>query len=126
VRSGGGLAIVQASGALHRLDRGPTAGFDWQLPGRQGTWIVRLSTLEREGSLAAFGRRMAGLAVRTEGDGRMLVDDPDYGNVDGGASGTIEAEGRRLDPAQWTQTGAARTSDGTPLVLPSQRAAGQD
>jgi hypothetical protein len=68
---------------------------------------------------------MAGLVVRTEGDGRMLVDDPDYGNVDGGASGTIEAEGRRLDPAQWTQTGAARTSDGTPLVLPSQRAAGQ-
>jgi hypothetical protein len=125
VRSGSGLAIVQASGPLHRVDRGPTAGFDWQLPGRRGTWIVRLSTLEREGSLADFGRRMAGLAVRTEGDGRMLVEDPDYGKVVGEASGTIEAEGRRLDPAQWTQTGAARTSDGTPLVLPSQRAAGQ-
>jgi hypothetical protein len=125
VRSGDGLAIIQASDPLHPVGRGPTAGFDWQLAGRQGTWIVRLSSLRREGSLAAFGARMAGLAVRTEGDGRMLVEDPDYGKVVGEASGAIEAEGRRLDPAQWSQTGTARTSDGTPLVLPSQRAAGR-
>jgi hypothetical protein len=49
-----------------------------------------------------------------------VLNDPDYGRVACAADGVIAAEGRVLDPSTWTIAGAARTSDGREIVLPSQ------
>ena len=38
----------------------------------------------------------------------MIVDDPDYGVVEFEPDGTVTAEGRRLDPADWTIAGTRR------------------
>ena len=114
VRSGEGLALLQANGPLEAVTRGPTAGLEQRLPGRRARWIVRLSDLGREGSLRAFADRMAGLELE-EGDGTLAVTDPDYGAVIGHASGSVEAEGRVLDPKAWTHRGEVRELPNGPL-----------
>lgn len=114
VRSGEGLALLQANGPLEAVTRGPTAGLEQRLAGRRARWIVRLSDLGREGSLRAFADRMAGLELE-EGDGTLAVTDPDYGVVIGHASGSVEAEGRILDPKAWTHRGEVRELPNGPL-----------
>ena len=57
---------------------------------------------------------MAGLALK-EGDGTLAVTDPDYGEVIGHASGSVEAEGRILDPKAWTHRGEVRELPNGPL-----------
>ena len=43
--------------------------------------------------------------MESDTDGTIAVDDPDYGRVAFRADGTVEAEGRRLDPAAWSRAG---------------------
>ena len=38
-------------------------------------------------------------------DGRIVVDDPDYGVVEFRPDGSVAAEGRTLDPSGWTVAG---------------------
>ena len=104
-RSGDGLAALLADGALHVVDTGPTAGCELRLAGRRGRWILRLGDTGAHGDLDAFRRRFADLAPREAADGRIFVDDPDYGMVEFHPDGRVAAEGRVLDPAGWTLTG---------------------
>jgi len=60
-------------------------------------------------SLGAVADDFRTLALADEANGDILVDDPEYGRVRFGADGSVEAEGRRLEPAEWTIAGEART-----------------
>jgi hypothetical protein len=102
-QSGAGIALVKASGTLNPLTAGPSAGNELRLMGRKGTWIVRLGS----GSPQRFANAFSGLALRDGPDGRLHVEDPEYGTVTFHADGRVEAEGRLLDPASWTVTGTA-------------------
>jgi hypothetical protein len=116
-RSGEGLAALMADGPLEEIDAGPSAGCELRRAGRQGRWILRLGETVRHSDLADFRRRFAGLALRDGPDGSIIVDDPDYGVVEFHPDGTVAAEGRRLDPADWTLAGTRQESgpDGTLL-----------
>ena len=77
-----------------------------RLPGANSRWLVRVSDTTRDGDLAAFADRHAGLAA-TASDGDFLVNDPDYGPVRFCADGRVEAEGRVLNPREWSIAGEA-------------------
>lgn len=100
-RSGDGLAALVADGPLGDVATGPSARCELRRPGRHARWLLRLGT----GALAPFRARMTTLAVAAQPDGRMIVDDPDYGMVVFHPDGTVTAEGRTLDPARWTIRG---------------------
>ena len=104
-RSGDGLAALLADGPLEAIETGPSAGCELRRAGRRGRWLLRLGDT---GNLDAFRRRFAGLAIVDAPGGRMIVDDPDYGVVEFEPDGTVTAEGRRLDPADWTIAGTRR------------------
>lgn len=103
-RSGAGLALIAASGPLALQERGGAANHELRLAGREGLWLLRLG---RGDDLAAFAARHTLAAVRTA-DGTITVDDPDYGPVTFAADGIVRAEGRVLDPGQWTMTGTQK------------------
>ncbi len=81
-RSGDGLAALFADGPLTPITTGPSAGCELRLPGRRGRWLLRLGDTAAHGGLPDFRRRYAGLALAETADGRMIVDDPDYGVVE--------------------------------------------
>ena len=60
-----------------------------------------------------FRARFAALALTEHPDGRIIVDDPDYGVVEFNPDGTVTAEGRTLDPARWTIEGTRTERDRT-------------
>lgn len=104
-RSGGGAILIRTSGPPEMVQDGPTTGCELRLAGRRGWWIMRLG---RAGALDSFVARHAGLTL-TGDDPRaiLVVEDPDYGPVTFHPDGTVEAEGRRLAPRDWTVTGHA-------------------
>ncbi len=104
LRAGGAFGLVAANAPLEVVERGPSAGCEVRLPGRKGHWVVRLSDLSRDATLASFAARMDGLAPRRVGDD-IVIADPDYGTVVCRAAGSIMAEGRTLDPSLWTLEG---------------------
>jgi len=116
VRGGEGFALLKGSGPLSLVETGPTAGNEIRLAGRKGTWIVRLGDARRNGTLEAFARTFGGLAVRSGAEARLEIDDPDYGRVVFHADGRVEAEGRVVDPSDWTVVGEATRLSKGPLV----------
>ncbi|MCX2721502.1 hypothetical protein [Roseibium salinum] len=106
-RSGKGLLMLKGSGPLTLVEEGPTAGNEIRLAGRKGMWIVRLGATQNEGSDEEFASRFSGLTV-TEGDADTFVlVDPDYGPVTLYGDGRVAAEGRVIDPSQWSVEGHA-------------------
>lgn len=121
VRSGDGLCLLVASGPLERVTKGPTAGCEVRLPGHAGRWIVRLSDIATEGSLAAFGRRFAGLAVEEQRDGVIVIQDPDFGAVACCPDAVVRTPGETCDPKSWTLSGELKSfPEGKRVMLPSQ------
>ncbi|WP_371822110.1 hypothetical protein [Martelella soudanensis] len=104
--SGGGCVMLKVDTGLQLVTTGPTAGNELRAPGRKATWIVRLGDHD---SASALEDAVGALRWVDQANGDILVDDPEYGMVRFGADGSVEAEGRRLDPAEWTIEGAART-----------------
>ncbi len=105
-RSGDGALVLTASAPLEEMRTGPTTGCELRLPGRSGWWVLRVGEAR---DLEGFMRRFAGL--RPEGTGprdRLVIEDPDYGRVVFHPDGSVEAEGRRLDPKEWTVAGRRR------------------
>lgn len=97
--------LLRASGPLGEVTEGPSARCELRLAGRSGWWLLRLGSAALHGAAEAFAARFAALAPdAAEGD--ITVTDPDYGEVRFLASGVVEAEGRRLDPADWTVEGS--------------------
>ena len=103
--SGGGCVLLKVDAGLALVATGPTAGNELRAPGRKATWIVRMA---ERGKADEIEKDFATLGLVEEANGDILVDDPEYGRVRFGADGSVEAEGRRLDPAEWTIAGEAR------------------
>jgi hypothetical protein len=121
VRAGNALALIVGSSSFQRVDAGPVAGCEIRLSGHRSRWLVRLSNIAREKSLAAFGERFAALAARDSTGSAIEIADPDYGLVRCERSGVVTGEGRRLDPASWTHAGRAVRLPGEKLFeLPSR------
>ncbi|WP_246739537.1 hypothetical protein [Martelella sp. HB161492] len=105
-RCGNAMALVIGSGPLETVQTGPTAGMEIRQHGRKTAWLIRLGVAGRaETTLAGFGVRFASLHAEEPSGGALVIHDPDYGEVCFGNDGTIEAEGRRLNPADWTIRG---------------------
>jgi hypothetical protein len=105
--AGNAFLMLAASAPLVEVTAGPTAGNELRLPGRKGTWIVRLGERASAGSLNGFGARFGHLEV-SEGDGgTLVVDDPEYGEVRFLPDGSVHAEDRVVDPSHFTVQGRA-------------------
>src|SRR5262249_30603973 len=107
-RRGAGLALLKASQALELVTSGPTAGNELRLAGRKAAWIVRLGDTAHDGTAADFAAAFSGLALHAVADDALQIDDPKYGRVTFHADGRIAAEGRIVDPVQWTIAGETR------------------
>ena len=105
------FVVLKASAALAEMASGPTAGNELRVAGRKATWIVRLGDRASCGSLDAFASRFSGLTVRDGEDGALIVNDPDYGEVRFSSNGAATAEGRTVDPSEWTIGGQATRLD---------------
>lgn len=107
------FVLLKADAPLSEVATGPTAGNELRAQGRKATWIVRLGDRASYGSLAEFDKRFGGLAVETSDKGEITLSDPDYGEVRFLSSGCVYAQGRSLDPAEWTINGQATPLGGT-------------
>jgi len=102
-RSGQGAMLLRASGPLDLLAEGPTTGCEVRLAGRQGWWLVRLGTAA---TLDDFATRFGGMTLQGDGPcAELIVTDPEYGKIIFRPDASIEAEGRILDPRDWTVPG---------------------
>jgi hypothetical protein len=113
-RGGRGLVFLQADGPLLPVELGPAAGHELRAPGRRRRWVARLGDTETHGGLDAFLFAFSGLAVQEDEGGVLEVADPEYGEVRFFPDGRVEAEGRVLDPAEWTIGGHAAFMARTP------------
>ncbi len=104
---GEGMVLLKGSTSFAMVGEGPTAGTELRLPGRLGAWIVRLGEKRLHGSLDDFGRVFSALAYVTDADRSLVIDDPEYGTVIFHADGRVSAEGRTLDPDDWSIRGTA-------------------
>jgi hypothetical protein len=104
-RSGQGAMLLRCSGSLQMVQDGPTTGCELRLEGRRGWWLLRLG---QAAALDGFVARFAGLTLTGDDPRAILtVEDPEYGLVTFHPDGTVEAEGRRLSPKDWTVAGTA-------------------
>lgn len=111
-RSGEGMVLLKGSGPLTLVETGPTAGNELRIAGHRTSWIVRMGERGAEGSDEAFAAKFSGLSVADSDDGALTVDDPDYGLVVCHADGRIVAEGRTVNPGEWSVEGAATLFSG--------------
>ena len=103
-RSGQGMVMLKGSSPFALVETGPTAGNELRIDGHRTAWIVRLGD---HGSEDDFAARFAGLSISEGADGVLTVEDPEYGTVLCHADGRTEAEGRVLNPADWSVEGKA-------------------
>jgi hypothetical protein len=100
-RSGEGALLISASGPLELVQTGGSAGHELRLAGRDGIWVVRLG---HAGDLAKFANSHA-LDVHVDTDGTYRIEDAQYGAVLFHQNGVVSAEGRALNPMEWTLEG---------------------
>jgi len=101
------FVLLRTTAPLENVSSGPTSGNELRAAGRQSTWIVRLGDRAMAGSLDAFEAAFSTLGVIEGPDGELIVNDPDYGTVRFMKDGSAHAEGRVVDPSQWTVRGHA-------------------
>jgi hypothetical protein len=106
------FVLLKTSAPISQVLSGPTAGNELRVVGRKATWIVRLGERSSSGSLDGFALSFGGLDVIEAADGELVVQDPDYGTVRFLKDGTAHAEGRVVDPSQWTVRGHATRLSG--------------
>ncbi len=107
-RQGDGRVLLKGNGDFSQTRSGPSANAELRLDGRQGRWIVRVADAADAASLDAMAARYGALEFTEQADGTIRVDDPAYGPVLFRQDGSVEAEGRRLDPKSWTVKGEAQ------------------
>ncbi|MBD8892070.1 hypothetical protein [Roseibium litorale] len=106
-RSDNGFLLLKGSGPLELVGQGPTTGSELRLPGRLGVWLVRLGNLQDVDTIDGFVSRYKRLGVMPGCEDTFEVTDPDYGTVVLHADGRVSAEGRMIDPADWSIAGQA-------------------
>ena len=102
--SGQGMVLLKGSSPFADVEIGPTAGNELRIDGHRTAWIVRL---DDQGSEEDFAARFGALAISEDADGVLTIQDPEYGTVLCHADGRTEAEGRVLNPADWSVEGKA-------------------
>jgi hypothetical protein len=102
-----GIVLLKADRPFVEVARGPTADNELRVPGRKALWIVRLGS----GGMASFAAQFSAIEARIETQGLIVVADPVYGEVKFHPDGRAEAEGRVIDPAEWTVAGSATMMD---------------
>ncbi|MBA5778256.1 hypothetical protein H2509_14095 [Stappia sp. F7233] len=103
--SGEGRLLLRASDTLEDVTEGPSTGCELRLAGRKGRWLLRMGEAGDGRSLADLVNRFKDMNLEERDDGLILVEDPAYGTVAFHADGSIFAEGRRLNPSEWTVAG---------------------
>ena len=100
-----GAVVIHASGPLQMVEDGPTAGCELRLQGRSGWWIVRMG--QAADGLQAYVAQHGKLSPDANANSRatVTVEDDEYGQVIFYADGQIEAEGRKINPKDWTVAG---------------------
>ena len=100
-----GAVVIHASGSLQMVEDGPTAGCELRLQGRSGWWIVRMGQAAH--GLQAYVAQHGKLSPDANANARatVTVEDDEYGPVIFYADGQIEAEGRKINPKDWTVAG---------------------
>ncbi|WP_206079130.1 hypothetical protein [Allomesorhizobium camelthorni] len=114
-RSGDGLLLMKSDKDFEPVERGPTAGNELRVLGHKATWIARLGRVEEHDSLEAFATVFAQMEVLRGKGGELTLNDPEYGEVRFLADGRVEAEGRVVDPAEWTVAGNAAIMAAGPI-----------
>jgi hypothetical protein len=107
VRIGEAVAMVAADRAFEPVAIGPTAGNELRVPGRKATWLLRAGNAGKARSLDTFAKKFFTLEVKRGKGGLLEVTDPQYGLVKFHKDGRVEAEGRVVDPRDWTVAGRA-------------------
>jgi hypothetical protein len=103
----GAFVVLKADAPLEEVETGPTAGCELRAAGRRSTWIVRLSDRSCFASLDAFGAAFSALSIQDAANGELVVEDPEYGRVRFLADASVVAEGRIIDPSDWSIRGEA-------------------
>ena len=99
------FAILKVDAPFSLIEAGPTAGNELRASGSKSVWIVRAGGRDTDGSLAEFSAAFSDLSMVRADDGALQIDDPEYGIVRFHADAKVEAEGRILDPGEWTIKG---------------------
>jgi hypothetical protein len=94
VRSGRGLACVMAANGIEAVESGPTAGYEVRSPGARNTWLLRVGSLERFGSLCAFASNLQASGLQVVPGEQVAFADPEHGEVHLGWSGPLTVAGR--------------------------------
>jgi hypothetical protein len=94
VRSGRGLAGVMAANGLEPVESGPTAGYELRSPGRRNSWLLRVGSLERFGSLSGFASAMQAGVLRVVAGEQVCFVDPEHGELRLDWAGTFTVAGR--------------------------------
>jgi hypothetical protein len=105
VRSGRGLAAIMAANGLKALQSGPTAGYELRSSGRANTWLLRVGSLDRFGSLSGFASAMQAGGLEVVPGEHVAFTDPEQGDVRLHWSGAFRVagqdrrhDGRSVDP----------------------------
>ena len=92
LRSGGGVAALLAANGLEAVG-GPTAGYELRSPGRRNSWLLRVDSLERYGSLDRFAAAFRRGEPRADPGAELILFDPDHGEMRLDAAGRLMAGG---------------------------------
>jgi hypothetical protein len=93
VRSGRGLAAVMAANGLE-ASSGPTADYELRSPGRANTWLLRVGSLDRFGSLSGFASAMQAGGLEVVPGEHVAFTDPEQGDVRLHWSGAFSVAGQ--------------------------------
>jgi hypothetical protein len=94
LRSGRGLAAITAANGLQPVGSGPTAGYEVRSPGRRNSWLLRVGSLDRFGSLRGFAAAMQAGALEVVPGEHVAFTDPEHGTVRLDWSGAFSVAGR--------------------------------
>jgi hypothetical protein len=121
VRSGRGLAAVMAANGLEAPPCRPTAGYEARSPGRANTWLLRVGSLDRFGSLRGFASAMQAGEFEVVPGEHVAFTDPEHSDVRLHWSGAFSVAGRDRRHDVRSVDPALTLDDGRTLDLAADR-----
>lgn len=108
LRGDEGLAQITGNVPLKLVTTGPAKECEVRLYGRHTCWLIRLNDDHHLRTLDDFDTRFADLCVNELDNQTLSVNDPQYGEVLFLSDGTVQAEGKLIDPNTWTVHGESQ------------------